>query len=182
MRHLSVLEGDLVDFNHDYPVSFGEMFRRHLGIMLMVLAILIGIQGAEVSDTRNFYSVLACLGVVAFLVFIKRFKLDIPHANPALLTSHIEEMEQKYGEFPDVKEYLANFRKRANASIKKKKRIKVSFTVIFVGLAIAGAVVINILQPELILRHTLWFVMLGLVFWGLIVALNAPPSETSSTE
>lgn len=182
MRHLSVLEGDLVDFNHDYPVSFGEMFRRHLGIMLMVLALYIGIQGAEVPDTRNFYSVLACLGVVAFLVFIKRFKLDIPHADPTLLTSHIEEMAQKYGEFPDVKEYLADFRKRANAAIKKKKRIKVSFTVIFVGLAIAGAVVINILQPELILRHTLWFVMLGLVFWGLIVALNAPPSETSSTE
>ena len=91
-------------------------------------------------------------------------------------------MVQKYGAFPDVKEYLADFRKRANAAIKKKKRIKVSFTVIFIGLAIAGAVVINILQPELILRHTLWFVMLGLVFWLVIAALNAPPSETSSTE
>ena len=184
MRHLSVLEGDLVDFNHNYPISFGEMFRRHLGIMLMVLALFIGIQGAEGAkeQTQNFYGVLACIPVVGFMVFIKRFKLDIPHADPALLTSHIEEMEQKYGEFPDVKEYLADFRKRADAAIKKKKRIKVAFTVTSIGLAIVCAVVINILQPELMLRHTLWFVMIGLVIWGVIAALNAPPKENSDNE
>ena len=178
MLAMTRLEGELADFQRKYPVNYGEMFRRYFGLVIISIAVCLGIMG---DGSYDFYTVVVFVGIAGMMIFFKRFDLNLEHAEATELNNQFSQLNKDYGEYPDVKQYLKEFRDRATAAITKKRRTKQVFTWICVVLFLACATAVIATRPSKEMSSNIvWFAFLAVGIWIVVSALNSkiPVDET----
>lgn len=136
LRDLTDLDNRLVEFQNQYPINFGAMFRQNFGVILMVLAFCL--YGFGFRGGYTFCTIPSLLGVIGLIVWIKRFDLKRKERGSYPLTSKIDEIERVYSQYPDVQECIKQFRVKATAVINKKNWIRIAFVLFLMMLLAVG--------------------------------------------
>ena len=141
-------ESDFADFKKLFPKNYGAMVRKYLPLFLILMSIILFccafIEYTELSLILFLISpVMFILGVVlwrkpivSFLRRISRGNVqgnDLTTANYLNLQKQISTAEHDYSIYPDVMEYLKQFKTSVEAKQRHKKSIKRNFWIIFCG-------------------------------------------------
>lgn len=139
LRDLTALNQQLVAFKNQYPANFGAVFRHYFGLILMVLAMWIFVCGYR-GGYSFFCDMPVLLGVLGFLIYVKRVDLNQKNEGPIELNNKIAEIEHNYSQYPDVQDFIKGFRANVNAIDRKKKNMRIVFKAILMAFGILGAV------------------------------------------
>ncbi len=87
----------------------------------------------------SFCDMPVLLGVLGFVVYVKRVDLNQKNEGPIELNNKIAEIEHNYSQYPDVQDFIKGFRANVNAIDRKKKNMRIVFKAILMAFGILGA-------------------------------------------
>lgn len=137
LRDLTNLDNLLVEFQNQYPINFGAMFRQNFGVLLMMLALILYGLGSKGGYT--FCTIPSLLFVAGFIVWVKRYDLKQKEASPIDVNNKIAEIEYIYSQYPDVQAFIKKFRAKVNAVNNKKTLIRIAFWILMASVGGFGA-------------------------------------------
>ena len=138
LSDMSKLEDAIMNYKYEYPFNSGAVFSLHTGTIMMILSLALIIAG----DGKSFYiGIAAIVGFIGFIVFIKRYNLNQKHANTAEVYNMINRIEWNYNGYPDVKEYIAEFRIRLAAAVKQKQKAETALLIVIFAIIALGALI-----------------------------------------
>ena len=136
-NNLSNWEHLLAEYKKSYPKNFGALTREYLPGFMMLFGVMMFINSftdsvALVQQAPCFIS--PALFVFGLLLYIKKYKTtDTTQTSEATMQQCISEAEATYSNYPDVMEYLRQYRASVAAVTKRKKNIKRYFLIAFWG-------------------------------------------------
>ena len=132
-NNLSNWEHLLAEYKKSYPKNFGALTREYLpGFMMLLFINSFTDSVALVQQAPCFIS--PALFVFGLLLYIKKYKTtDTTQTSEATMQQCISEAEATYSNYPDVMEYLRQYRASVAAVTKRKKNIKRYFLIAFWG-------------------------------------------------
>ena len=134
---LSNWEHLLAEYKKAYPKNIGVMVRKYLSLFMMLFGVLMFVNAT--SDSTAVLQKAPCLispvmVIFGLILFLKRKpKSETPKPLASKLEQCITGAETKYSSYPDVMEYIKQYKATVDAETKRKQKIKQCFWIAFCG-------------------------------------------------
>ena len=145
-NNLSDWEHLLAEYKKSYPKNFGALVRNYLPSFMMLFGVMMFIN--SFTDSEAILQQAPCfispvLFIFGLFLYLKKYNTPAtPQTTEPTMQQCIAKAEATYSKYPDVMEYLKQYRASVDAVTKRKKNIKRYFLIAFWGFFVVYGVII----------------------------------------